>query len=401
MTNQPRNTATPSASWIIALAVLVSLCVGGALATVGPLAGVVASTALTAGPLLWLQLRQQARERRLARDTQPESAEHSGPPGLAPLLTRVGRDSSQLLDGTDDELRRIDGLVGDAIPDLIASFRDITAKAQRQKELTVAATSDDESRDRLEELVSGTSQTLQDNVDRLVQSSHTGMTLVEQMERVSERMKEVTGAIGEIEAISKQTNLLALNAAIEAARAGEAGRGFAVVADEVRDLSNRTGKFSSQIRKQVLGIEAEITSAEKGIHAMASQDLVTALSAKQDVEATISVLREMNERMTGASGEVASIAEELERNVNAAVTNLQFQDLTSQLIAHARRQGEAIQAILGEVVRIGDALDDGTFDSRATVLLSGLEERIAAAMEAAERTPVRQQEMASGDIDLF
>lgn len=90
------------------------------------------------------------------------------------------------------------------------------------------------------------------------------MTLVEMTDRMTTQMRDVRGMLGEIEGIAKQTNLLALNAAIEAARAGEAGRGFAVVADEVRDLSGRTNHFSHQIRGSLATIQSTIEETGAG-----------------------------------------------------------------------------------------------------------------------------------------
>ncbi|MBI1398329.1 MAG: hypothetical protein GC151_20330 [Betaproteobacteria bacterium] len=383
--------------WIATACSAVAACVAWALASYGPVWAVLVAAVGASAPWVTMRVRQSGPESVPDAPAGPDESAYA----LSPLLVRIGEDTSRLLEGTDDELRRVDGLVGDAIPNLIGSFRDITAKAQRQKELTLEATADDSARQRMEAFVREASVTLQENVDRLVESSHTGMALVEQMERISKGMKQVTDAIGEIEGISKQTNLLALNAAIEAARAGEAGRGFAVVANEVRELSNRTGRFSEEIRRQVSGIESEIVVAEKGINQMASQDLVTALSAKQEVENTISELGALNARMSNAAAEVGRLADELESDVNAAVTNLQFQDLTTQLITHARRQGEAIRHILDQVGRAGLALTNGTFVADAEGIRSDLEQRIADANESAQRTPVRQQEMAAGDIDLF
>lgn len=351
-----------------------------------------------AGPWTWLALADiRARESVVLAQSAPGAATDV----LGQALARCGRESQDLLVGNDDELRRIDGLVTDAIPKLIQSFSLISEQAQRQRDLTLASTGDEAASAFFEQFVNKTSVTLQENVDRLIQSSHTGMALVEQMEAISRRVRDVTGFIGEIEAISKQTNLLALNAAIEAARAGEAGRGFAVVADEVRNLSSRTATFSHQIRDQVLGIEGEIAKAEVSINAMASQDLVSALGAKQEVEATIQSLGSLNSRMADAGREVSAIAEDLGERVNTAVTNLQFQDLTTQLIAHARKQNEAIRKVLEQLAVIGQQLSLGTDALESQDLLDELERCITEARATAERTPVRQQAMATGAVDLF
>ena len=98
-----------------------------------------------------------------------------------------------------------------------------------------------------DEFVANTSQVMAQVVDNVVANSKLGMELVEMTDDIAKHTKKVQSILSEIGAIAKQTNLLALNAAIEAARAGEAGRGFAVVADEVRDLSARTTQFSQQI----------------------------------------------------------------------------------------------------------------------------------------------------------
>lgn len=140
-----------------------------------------------------------------------------------------------------------------------------------------------------------------------------------------ERLKEGTENIGTImeviSSVAEQTNLLALNAAIEAARAGEHGRGFAVVADEVRNLAARTQESTVQIRSM---IDRLVTEAEDSYRAMAnsrSQAATTVHHAKEtstsldQVAEAIHRIADMNLQIASAAEQQAAVADEINRNV--------------------------------------------------------------------------------------
>lgn len=326
-------------------------------------------------------------------------------------IVRISDEFSVQIREMRGEVTRAQSIFSDAIGSLIGSFNHMNEQIHRQQQLgmqVVAGAADNSASPDFHQFASKTSETLRQFVDSVIENSRVAMTLVEMTDRMTNQMRDVRGMLGEIEGIAKQTNLLALNAAIEAARAGEAGRGFAVVADEVRDLSGRTNHFSHQIRGSLGSIQTTIEETEQAINKMAAQDMTFALTSKSDVEKAMVDIEGMNERTGQAVLELNQIADEVEGAVNQAIVSLQFQDMVTQLLGHVSRRLDLLEEVAGDESKMANTLRDCR-DPAATLRaledirqhIEQVSEKLAALKQGVQHNPVAQTGFASGDVELF
>lgn len=244
-------------------------------------------------------------------------------------LSAVTDESSRGLTRQNDEIQQAATAVNQmtAAVDEVASNAVSTSEASRQ-----ATTEAEDGRQQVAQAVSGMSSM----VGEINDSTQSVADLAGQV-------REIGKVIDVIRGIADQTNLLALNAAIEAARAGEQGRGFAVVADEVRALAHRTQTSTVDIEKMIgevqVGADDAVAAMNKSLTwANNTQTLAqNAGEALQRITDSVAKINERNLVIASASEEQAQVAREVDRNL------LNIQDLSTQTAAGAHQTNASSQ----------------------------------------------------------
>jgi methyl-accepting chemotaxis protein len=329
----------------------------------------------------------------------------AGSYGVDSVLLQTHTEFTTHFAGSNEDLEQVQSLLSDAIEKLLSSFDGMHHLIREQRDVALSVTENHSGEEEfsIENTLGETSETLKLLVGSIVSNSKVGMELVEKMEAVSQQVRGILDVLGEIDAISKQTNLLSLNAAIEAARAGESGRGFAVVADEVRKLSARAEHFSKQIRGNINQVNDSIMDAEHSINQMASLDMDFALASKGRMDAIMQRVQQINQKMSEVIAEQAVISSKVDSVVGNAVTSLQFQDMVGQLLQHSKLRLDSMQDAWRIIGELAQKEQDGIYASPSEI--DRVREEIVGIFERAnsvsQRNPVRQEHMQSGDIDLF
>ncbi|MBH3427002.1 methyl-accepting chemotaxis protein [Pseudomonas alkylphenolica] len=186
-------------------------------------------------------------------------------------------------------------------------------------------------------------------IERLAEEVHRSTEAMGQLQQESQKIGSVMDVI---KSVAEQTNLLALNAAIEAARAGEAGRGFAVVADEVRGLAQRTQKSTEEIEELVAGLQSgtqQVANVMLGSRNLTDSSVELTRKAGASLESitrTVSNIQSMNQQIAAAAEQQSAVAEQISRSI------INVRDVSEQTAAAS----DETAASSVELARLGNQL---------------------------------------------
>jgi methyl-accepting chemotaxis protein len=227
--------------------------------------------------------------------------------GSAQALSAVTEQTNREVGSQKDETEQ----VATAMQQMTATVHDVARNAEQAAQAAQAA----------DDKVGSGQQVVRQSMQRIEQLAAAAETASSGIDSLSAEIHTIGDVLEVIKSVAEQTNLLALNAAIEAARAGEQGRGFAVVADEVRALARRTRQSTEEIERLVASLRGNAQQSVAQIRGstelvrLAVADALHTESALGSIAAAVSLIQQMNQQIAAAAEQQSSVAEEISRSV--------------------------------------------------------------------------------------
>lgn len=315
-------------------------------------------------------------------------------------LNQFVRDETET---TVSNIHQLQSLITDAGEKLRTSFNGLQSKSISQQDLlgevlgSLQADADAETMN-FAKFIDRTRVVLQEYIDLVVKVSDKSIFATHKMQDMVEQINDMFNILMEVNKLTEQTNLLALNAAIEAARAGESGRGFAIVANEVRNLSEHSRELNTKIHNQANRVKSTLNEANNIVGEIASMDMKVALESKGSMDEAIDVLNLTRNNIEKVLTKSTSLASSIHEDVSSAVTALQYEDIANQLAEHTKQTHLSIQSRLEQFVSNTYNFNDSkALIEKISQELDGLYNDI----ETTLNNPVANDTMNYGEAELF
>jgi len=360
-------------------------------------------TALSGWGLYWLSFSAEKTSATVVLDEHSTPSENLLISETKTLLTSLQQEvTAQCQDGQNENIQ-VQTILADAIEKLIASFTKLENLTDEQKTLALGIIQGGRQTDggdslSFQQMFKEIEDVMQRLLDATIENNSQTTELMTSMDATQEQFQKVLGMLGEVRKIADQTNLLAINAAVEAARAGAAGKGFAVVAEEVRNLSIRSNRFSEQIDASVQQISRAFGEVSLSIKSLSQRSDQLVEEERDHIGRAMTQAHDFNAVVERSARDISELAEAVSQQVRQAVTNLQFQDMATQVIGTVSKRLDSLDRLFAD---LNSPLDQSDSTENTTQRLEKFLLESTDLVKASHHNPVSQKNMDEGDIELF
>jgi len=232
--------------------------------------------------------------------------------------------------------------------DLSTRFSDISDRLQKAIDTSTQTANGLNGQQGLSHIIQTAEQSLNDIMSSLHSTIHSRSEMLSEIGKLAQITEELRAMGAEVADIASQTNLLALNAAIEAARAGEQGRGFAVVADEVRTLSTRSGETGARITQRIAQVNQALEITLQTATQFAEQETAILNDVKITIEDVLTNFSSAGTHIVESSKLLEDESSKVRHDVEDVLVALQFQDRVNQILSHVVDDVDKLASIVAE-----------------------------------------------------